>query len=60
MHLLTSRLICRIREYIEQRERDFSRPDCHLDVYEVVRVIEHMYDEVKADIAANTPDNFVR
>lgn len=49
----------RCREYIEQRERDFSRPDCTLDVYEVTRAIEQMYEEIKADIQANTPDNFV-
>jgi hypothetical protein len=49
----------KVREYIEQRERDFSRSDCPLDVYEIVRVIEAMYEEVKADIQTNTPDNFV-
>lgn len=49
----------RVREYIEQRERDFSRPDCPLDVYEAARVIEGMYEEVKADIQTNTPDNYV-
>ncbi|KAF2107395.1 hypothetical protein BDV96DRAFT_606497 [Lophiotrema nucula] len=49
----------KIREFIEQRERDFSRPDCTLDVYEVVRVIEHMYEEVKADVQTNTPDSYV-
>ncbi|PVH92234.1 hypothetical protein DM02DRAFT_620061 [Periconia macrospinosa] len=49
----------RIREYIEQRERDFSRPNCSLDVYEIVRVVESMYEEVKADIQTNTPDNYV-
>lgn len=49
----------RVREYIEQRERDFSRPNCNLDVFEVVRVVEAMYEEVKADIQTNTPDNYV-
>ncbi|KAF2279428.1 uncharacterized protein EI97DRAFT_371271, partial [Westerdykella ornata] len=49
----------KVREFIEQRERDFSRPDCPLDVYEVVRVVEAMYEDVKADIQTNTPDNFV-
>ncbi|KAF1998150.1 hypothetical protein P154DRAFT_469799, partial [Amniculicola lignicola CBS 123094] len=49
----------KVREYIEQRERDFSRPDCPLDVYEVVRVIESMYDEVKSDVQTNTPDSYV-
>lgn len=49
----------RVREYIEQRERDFSRADCHLDVNEIVKQIEQMYEQVKADIQANTPDNYI-
>lgn len=49
----------KVREYIEQRERDFSRPNCTLDVYEVVGVVEAMYEEVKADIQTNRPDNYV-
>jgi hypothetical protein len=49
----------KIREYIEQRERDFSRPNCQLDVQQVVQVIEAMYEEVKADIANNTPDAYI-
>ncbi|KAH7388854.1 hypothetical protein BKA66DRAFT_569165 [Pyrenochaeta sp. MPI-SDFR-AT-0127] len=49
----------KVREYIEQRERDFSRPDCRLDVQEVVAVIEAMYEEVKADIQTNTPEMYI-
>lgn len=49
----------RVREYIEQRERDFSRPDCHLDVNEIVTVIEAMYEQVLVDIQTNTPDNYI-
>jgi hypothetical protein len=49
----------RVREYIEQRERDFSRPDCRLDVNEIVSAIEAMYEQVKADIQSNTPDNYI-
>ncbi|KAF2841042.1 hypothetical protein M501DRAFT_902223, partial [Patellaria atrata CBS 101060] len=49
----------KIREYIEQREREFTRPDCDLDVLQTVETIENMYEEVKADIQTNTPDNFV-
>lgn len=49
----------KVREFIEQRERDFSRPDCRLDVNEVVNAIEAMYEQVKADIATNTPDSYV-
>ncbi|KAF2866652.1 hypothetical protein BDV95DRAFT_441167, partial [Massariosphaeria phaeospora] len=40
----------KVREFIEQRERDFSRPDCTLDVHDVIHVIEAMYEEVKADV----------
>ncbi|KAH8727562.1 hypothetical protein GQ44DRAFT_611085, partial [Phaeosphaeriaceae sp. PMI808] len=43
----------RVREYIEQRERDFSRPDCGLDVNEIVASIEAMYEQVKTDIQTN-------
>ncbi|KAJ4991287.1 C6 transcription factor [Stagonosporopsis vannaccii] len=49
----------KVREYIEQRERDFSRPDCRLDMNEVVQVIEAMYEEVKADVQNNTPDAYI-
>ena len=49
----------RVREYIEQRERDFSRPDCNLDVYEIVSIIEAMYEEVKTDVQTNTPDSYI-
>ncbi|KAF2034984.1 hypothetical protein EK21DRAFT_55228, partial [Setomelanomma holmii] len=43
----------RVREYIEQRERDFSRPDCTLNVTDIVSTIEAMYEQVKADIQSN-------
>jgi hypothetical protein len=49
----------RVREYIEQRERDFSRQDCPLDVNEIVQTIEAMYEQVKVDIQSNTPDNYI-
>lgn len=45
-----------VREYIEQRER---RPDCPLDVHKMVRIIETMYEEVKADVQTNTPDHYI-
>ncbi|TVY29680.1 hypothetical protein LHYA1_G000920, partial [Lachnellula hyalina] len=48
----------KIREYIEQRERDFSRPNCGLDPYSVVATVEAMYEEVKLDTEANTPERF--
>lgn len=48
----------KIREYIEQRERDFAREGCTLDVYEVVETIERMYKNTKQDIEMNTPDSY--
>lgn len=48
----------RVREFIEQRERDFSRPNCDLDVYSVAGIVESMYDEVKMDLEASQPDRF--
>ncbi|KAH7397806.1 hypothetical protein BKA64DRAFT_708484 [Cadophora sp. MPI-SDFR-AT-0126] len=48
----------RVREFIEQRERDFSRPDCDLDVHAVAALVEAMYEEVKTDLEASTPDRF--
>jgi hypothetical protein len=48
----------RVREFIEQRERDFSRPNCDLDIYGVVAIVENMYEEVKIDLEASTPDRF--
>lgn len=47
-----------IREFIEQRERDFSRPGCDLGVHGVIGMIETMYEEVKNDMEASTPDRF--
>lgn len=49
----------KLREYIEQRERDFCREDHTLDLEAEVLTIERMYEEVKSDIESNTPDSFV-
>ncbi|KAK8055027.1 hypothetical protein PG993_000254 [Apiospora rasikravindrae] len=48
----------KIREYIEQRERDFSREGCTLDVHDVVNTVEKMYTHVKEEIEVNTPDGY--
>ncbi|KAF3055890.1 putative c6 transcription protein [Daldinia childiae] len=48
----------KIREFIEQRERDFSRTGCTLDVYEVVAAIDRMYNHTKQEIEMNTPDSY--
>ncbi|KAI1399869.1 hypothetical protein F4819DRAFT_488190 [Hypoxylon fuscum] len=47
----------KIREFIEQRERDFSRARCTLDVYEVVAAIDRMCN-TKQEIEMNTPDSY--
>ncbi|KAI0008549.1 hypothetical protein F4779DRAFT_438212 [Xylariaceae sp. FL0662B] len=48
----------KIREFIEQRERDFSRAGCTLDVFEVVRTVDKMYNDTKQEIEMNTPDSY--
>ncbi|KAI0538223.1 hypothetical protein GGR58DRAFT_468747 [Xylaria digitata] len=48
----------KIREFIEQRERDFMRSGHNLDVYDVIETIEKMYNNLKADIELNTPDSY--
>ncbi|KAI0890380.1 uncharacterized protein GGS22DRAFT_150735 [Annulohypoxylon maeteangense] len=48
----------KIREFIEQRERDFSRTNCTLDVYEVVAAVDRMYNNTKQEIEMNTPDSY--
>jgi hypothetical protein len=39
-----------VREYIEQREREFCLVDCPLDAYEEVRLVEEMYENVKSGV----------
>ena len=48
----------KIREYIEQRERDFSHEKCTLDVHEVVETVRQMYANTKRDIEMNSPDSY--
>ncbi|MCJ1318185.1 hypothetical protein MMC15_003513 [Xylographa vitiligo] len=48
----------KVREYMEQREREFERMDCALDVEEVVKEVEDMYEEVRQDVEANEPDKY--
>ncbi|KAI5364169.1 hypothetical protein Slin14017_G061330 [Septoria linicola] len=50
----------KVREYIEQRERDFSFGLLgHQHVLGEVERIREMYDAVRMDISNNTPDRFV-
>ncbi|KAK5163440.1 uncharacterized protein LTR77_010622 [Saxophila tyrrhenica] len=48
----------KVREYIEQRERDFSiiTPTSVMDE---VTIIRHTFEEVQADVEANTPNRFI-
>ncbi|KAK4107091.1 hypothetical protein N656DRAFT_785712 [Canariomyces notabilis] len=48
----------KVREFIEQRERDFSYEGCTLDVYEVVKTVREMYEKTKRDIELNTPESY--
>ncbi|CAI7591204.1 unnamed protein product [Penicillium glandicola] len=42
-----------IREYIEQREREFCLVGCDLDVQEEVFIVESMYQRVKSEMEKN-------
>ncbi|KAK4448699.1 hypothetical protein QBC34DRAFT_300344 [Podospora aff. communis PSN243] len=48
----------KVREYIEQRERDFSHEGCGLDVDEVVGVVRGMYERARREVEINTPDSY--
>jgi hypothetical protein len=48
----------KVREFMEQREREFERADCPLDVEDVIRTVERMYEEVRQDVAANEPGTY--
>jgi hypothetical protein len=46
----------KVREFIEQRERDFSCDGCMWLVYEEVDKVVEMYNNVRAGADAGTPD----
>ena len=48
-------LLRTLREHIEEREREFTEPDCTLDVDEVVQSIVQMYKEVRQTAEDNAP-----
>ncbi|OWP03663.1 hypothetical protein B2J93_2175 [Marssonina coronariae] len=48
----------RVREFIKPRERNFSRPDRDLDAHAMAAIVEAMYEDVKMDLEASTPDRF--
>jgi hypothetical protein len=49
----------RLREYIEQREREFCSIPCTLDVDCEIYVIEKLYEQIRDEIEINTPDAFI-
>lgn len=48
----------KVREYIEQRERDLSIGN-NIDISEEISIIRDMFEEVRADVEANQPDRFI-
>jgi SMODS and SLOG-associating 2TM effector domain len=48
----------RLREYIEQRERDFCTVECKYDVETEVFIVERMYEQVCDEVEVNTPESF--
>ena len=46
----------KVREYIEERERDFSRLDCQLDLDDEIAMIYRMYEAVRQNQEDNLPD----
>ncbi|KAI4192309.1 MAG: hypothetical protein LQ350_008674 [Teloschistes chrysophthalmus] len=49
----------KLREYIEDRERDFSSADCKLDVDHVIADVSAMYQAVRQTAEDNTPDTYL-
>ena len=48
----------KVREYIEERERDFSRPDCQLNLDHEIAIIYRMYEAVRQNQEDNFPDTY--
>ena len=49
----------KVRIYIEQREREFAHTLEPLQLQEEIAIIERMYENVRRDIEANTPDSYI-
>ncbi|KAI4289810.1 MAG: hypothetical protein L6R35_000917 [Caloplaca aegaea] len=49
----------KLREYIEDRERDFSHEGCKLDVDHVIADVSAMYQAVRQTAEDNTPDTYL-
>ena len=48
----------KVREYIEQRERDFAQLDCQLDVDHEMKVIKGMYEQARQNDENNDPGTY--
>ena len=48
----------KIREYIEQRERDFAQLDCKLSVEGEMRIIKQLYQEARQNDENNDPNTY--
>ena len=51
-------LLRKVREYIEQRERDFAQSDCRLDVDLELQRIKEMYEEARQIHENNDPSTY--
>lgn len=47
-----------MREYIEQRERDFAQLDCQLDIDHEIKVIKEMYEQARQNDENNDPGTY--
>lgn len=48
----------KVREYIEQRERDFGFLDCPLDVHKEIRTVIALYESARQNDEDNDTDNY--
>ncbi|KAK4690153.1 hypothetical protein P7C71_g6569, partial [Lecanoromycetidae sp. Uapishka_2] len=48
----------KVREYIEQRERDFAQLDCKLDLDHELKIIKELYEEARQNDENNDPSSY--
>ncbi len=48
----------KVREYIEQRERDFAQLDCQLDLDHEITIIKGMYEQARQNDENNDPGTY--
>ena len=48
----------KVREYIEQRERDFAQLDCQLDMDHEMKIIKGMYEQARQNDENNDPGTY--